>query len=105
KQGIGQGSIPLYTNGAAVDAWSATLSDTDAYKMTLGYAIDKVSLEAAYSSFDRKNQDTVTDTSLTVTYKPTKNITAQVQYSVIDNQYIVEADMDTDLRTRLIYSF
>jgi hypothetical protein len=105
KQGIGSGSIPLYTNGAAVDAWSATFADTDSYKMTLGYTIDTVSLAAAYSNFDRKNQDTVTDTSITATYKPTKNLTAQVQYSLIDNQYAVEAGMDTDLRTRLIYSF
>jgi len=103
-QGIGQGSIPLYTNGTAVDAWSATLSDTDAYKMTLGYAIDKVSLEAAYSSFDRKNQDTVTDTSLTATYKPMSNITAQVQYSIVDNAYAGDK-LSNDLRTRLIYSF
>lgn len=104
-QGVGSGSIPLYTNGAAVDAWSATLSDTDAYKIGLGYKINDVSLSAAHASFDRKNQKTVKDTNFTVTYKATKNLMAQIQYSIIDNEYAAEAGMDTDLRTRLIYTF
>jgi len=104
KQGIGSGSIPLYTNGAAVDAWSATLSDTDAYKIGLGYKIDKVSLSAAYSNFDRKDQETVTDTNFTVTYKATKNLMAQIQYSIVDNAYAGDK-LSNDLRTRLIYTF
>lgn len=104
-QGVGSGSIPLFTNGAAVDAWSATLADTDSYKIGLAYKIDKVSLSAAYASFDRKDQKTVTDTNFTLTYKATKNFMAQIQYSIVDNQYAAEAGMDTDLRTRLIYSF
>lgn len=105
KQGIGSGSIPLFTNGAAVDAWSATVADTDAYKIGLGYKIGPVSLSAAYASFDRDNKDKVTDTNFTATYKVSKNFMAQVQYSILDNQYVNEADIDTDLRTRLIYSF
>lgn len=104
-QGIGSGSIPLYTNGATVDAWSATRQGTDAYKIGLGYKIDKVALAAAYSSFDKPNKPKITETNLTVTYKATKNLTAQVQYSVLDNQDMVETDISTDLRTRLIYSF
>jgi len=105
KQGIGSGSIPLFTNGAAVDAWSATLADTDSYKVGLGYKIGALSLGAAYASYDRDNTEKVTDTNFTATYKVNKNLMAQVQYSILDNQYIVENDMDTDLRTRLIYSF
>lgn len=105
KQGVGSGSIPLYTNGATVDAWSSTLADTDAYKVGLAYKIGNTSLAAAHSSFDRTGQKKVTETNFTVTYKASKNLTAQVQYSMLDNQYIVETDIDTDLRTRLIYSF
>lgn len=105
KQGIGSGSIPLFTNGAAVDAWSATVADTDSYKIGLGYKIGSLSLSAAYANFDRDQKDTVTDTNFTATYKVSKNLTAQVQYSMLDNEYVAEANIDTDLRTRLIYSF
>lgn len=105
KQGVGSGSIPLFTNGATVDAWSATLSDTDAYKVGLGYKIADVSLDASHASYDRANRDKVRETNFTVTYKATKNLMAQIQYSILDNEYIVEKDIDSDLRTRLIYSF
>lgn len=105
EQGIGSGAIPLYTNGETVDAWSATLSDTDAYKLGLAYKIDNITLSAAYSNFDKKNTPTLTETNFTVTYKATKNLTAQIQYSMLNNEYIVEKDIDTDLRTRLVYSF
>jgi len=105
KQGVGSGSIPLYTNGATVDAWSATLSDTDAYKIGLAYKINDVSLSTAYSNFERTGQKDVDETNFTITYKVNKNLTAQVQYSILDNEYAAEADIATDLRTRLIYSF
>ena len=105
EQGIGLGAIPLYTNGETVDAWSATLSDTDTYKLGLSYNIDDVTLSTAYSNFDRKDTPTLTETNFTVTYKASKNLTAQLQYSILDNEYIVEKDIDTDLRTRLVYSF
>lgn len=105
-QGIGSGSIPLFTNGATVDAWSATLSDTDSYKVGLGYTLGKVNLAATHSEFHRPNQKDVSETNFTATYKITKNLTAQIQYSMLDNEYVaVEKDIDTDLRTRLIYSF
>jgi len=105
EQGIGSGAIPLFTNGETVDAWSATLSDTDSYKIGLSYKINDVTLGAAYSNFDRKNIPTLSETNFTVTYKATKNLTAQIQYSMLDNEYIVEKDISNDLRTRLIYSF
>lgn len=106
KQGIGSGSIPLYTNGATVDAWSATLADTDSYKIGATYKIGKTAISLAHSNFDRTGQKTLKESNVTVTYKPTKNITAQVQYSKLNDQYIaVEKDIDTDLRMRLIYSF
>lgn len=105
EQGIGSGAIPLFTNGEAVDAWSATLSDTDSYKIGLSYKINDVMLSAAYSNFDRKNTPTLSETNFTVTYKATKNLTAQIQYSMLDNEYIVEKDISNDLRTRLVYSF
>ncbi len=106
KQGIGAGAIPLFTNGETVDAWSAAFSDTDAYKVGLSYKIDNVLLSAAYSNFDRKNQKTLTETNFTVTYKATKNLTAQVQYSILDNQYFAaEPEIKNDLRTRLVYAF
>lgn len=105
EQGIGSGAIPLFTNGEAVDAWSATLSDTDSYKIGLSYKINDVMLSAAYSNFDRNNTPTLKETNFTLTYKATKNLTAQIQYSMLDNEYIVEKDISNDLRTRLVYSF
>ncbi|MDD2895883.1 MAG: OprD family outer membrane porin [Aliarcobacter sp.] len=105
EQGIGSGAIPLYTNGETVDAWSATLSDTDAYKLGLSYKIDSVILSGSFASYDRKNVPKVTETNFTATYNVTKNLSAQLQYSMLNNEYIVEKDIDTDLRTRLVYSF
>ena len=105
-QGVGSGSIPLFTNGATVDAWSADNADTDSFKIGLGYKIDSLALALAHSSFDQKNAPKGTETNLTATYKVNKNFVAQVQYSVLDNQDGgPENGMDTDLRTRLIYSF
>jgi len=105
-QGIGSGSIPLFTNGATVDAWSATFSDTDSYKIGLGYTFGKVNLALAHSEFHRTNQKDVSETNLTATYKINKNLMAQIQYSMIDNEYAgPEVDIDSDLRTRIIYSF
>jgi hypothetical protein len=105
-QGVGSGSIPLFTNGATVDAWSANRADTDSYKIGLGYKINSLALAAAYSSFDENNAPKGTETNFTATYKVNKNFVAQVQYSILDNQDSgPETGMDTDLRTRLIYSF
>ncbi len=105
KQGIGSGAIPLYTNGPQVDAWSATFSDTDAIRVGAAYTIGKVSLATDHSRFSRTGKPKVTETNFTITYKMTKNLMAQIQYSMLDNEYAAEANIDTDLRTRLIYSF
>lgn len=106
KQGIGSGSIPLFTNGATVDAWTATLADTDSYKVGLGYTINSLTLGTSYANYDTKDVvKDVSETNFTVTYKFSKNLTAQIQYSLLENERIVEKNIDTDLRTRLIYSF
>lgn len=105
-QGVGSGSIPLFTNGPQVDAWSATFSDTKAMRVGASYKFDKVSLATAHANFDKEGQKKVKETNFTITYKPTKNLTAQAQYSMLDNQYVgPEVNIDTDLRVRLIYSF
>lgn len=106
NQGVGSGAIPLYTNGETVDAWSATLSDTDAYKIGAAYKIGNATIGLSHSSFDRTGQKVLKETNLTVTYKANKNLTAQVQYSKLNDQYIsAEKDINSDLRMRLIYSF
>lgn len=108
KQGIGSGSIPLFTNGNQVDAWSATVADTKSTKVGLSYKIGAVSLGLAHSEFDRKNNAKVKETGANITYKATKNLTAQLQYSMNDGQYLAktpENDIQNDIRTRLIYSF
>ncbi len=105
KQGIGSGSIPLYTNGHQVDAWSATLADTTAYKIGLGYKMDTLSLGFAHSSYDKEGKDKVSETGVTVANKFSKQLMLQLQYATVKNQYVAEADIEKDLRTRLIYSF
>jgi len=104
-RGIGQGAYAQYTattKTAGVDAFNA---GTDAWQVGAGYTFfNKLKTKLRYTQFDDPAVGSDLDeTTLNLQYTISKNLKAQLDYSILD--YETNSKDATDLRTRLIYSF
>jgi hypothetical protein len=103
-RGIGQGAYSQFTattKTAGADAFSA---GTDAWQIGAGYKFGDLKSKLRFTQFDKlaANSD-LNETTLNLEYKFSKELKAQIDYSILDYQNNTKDA--TDLRTRLIYSF
>merc|ERR1712065_47097 len=103
-RGIGQEAYAHYTattKTAGVNAFSA---GTDSFQIGAGYSFDKLKTKVRYTTFDKPATGADLDeTTINLTYSLTKQLQAQLDYSILD--YETDSSDATDLRSRLIYKF
>lgn len=103
-RGIGQGAYSQYTATTKTAGATAFKADTDAYQVGAGYTFASLKTKIRYSSFDvEAGTDDLDEITINLEYKFSKELKAQIDYSILD--YENDAKDATDLRTRLIYSF
>ena len=103
-RGLGQGAYAQYTATTKTAGANAFNAGTDSWQVGAGYTFGDLKTKLRFSEFDSPvaNAD-LKETTLNLEYAFNKQLKAQIDYSILDN----EADNSdaTDLRTRLIYSF
>lgn len=103
-RGIGQGAYAHYTATTKTAGASAFSAGTDSFQIGAGYTFDKLKTKVRYSTFDKPTTGADLDeTTINLTYSLTKQLQAQVDYSILD--YETNSSDATDLRSRLIYKF
>ncbi len=103
-RGIGQGAYAHYTATTKTAGVNAFKAGTDSWQIGAGYTFDKLKTKLRYSEFDQPTANADLDEiTLNLQYTISKNLKAQLDYSILD--YENDINDATDLRTRLIYSF
>lgn len=103
-RGIGQGAYAQYTATTKTAGASAFSAGTDSYQVGVGYTTGALKTKLRYTSFDKPASGAdLNETTFNVAYGLTKQLKAEVDYSILD--YETNSKDATDLRSRLIYSF
>ena len=103
-RGLGQGAYAQYTATTKTAGANAFKAGTDSWQIGAGYTFDKLKTKLRYSEFDQPTANADLDEiTLNLQYTISKNLKAQLDYSILD--YENDINDATDLRTRLIYSF
>lgn len=104
QRGLGQGAYAQYTASTKTAGATAFSADTDSFQVGAGYTFGSLKTKVRYSSYDvTAGTSDLDEITINLEYKFTKELKAQIDYSILD--YENDANDATDLRTRLIYSF
>lgn len=103
-RGLGQGAYAHYTATTKTAGASAFNAGAESWQVGAGYAFGNLKTKLRYSTFDQlaANSD-LDEITVNLEYKFTKELKAQLDYSILD--YENNSNDATDLRSRLIYSF
>lgn len=104
-RGLGQAAYAHYTATTKTAGADAFKAGTDSWQIGAGYTFfNALKTKLRYTQFDLPTAGADLDeTTLNLEYKFNKQLSAQVDYSILD--YETNSKDATDLRTRLIYSF
>lgn len=103
-RGLGQGAYAQYTATTKTAGANAFKAGTDSWQIGAGYSFGALKTKLKYSKFDQPTANTdLNETTLNLEYALTKQLIAQIDYSILN--YEASNSDSMDLRTRLIYSF